>query len=151
MIAVGGPPNGEFRSLRSPQPRDPRAVEDWPQSEGGRQDEKSRCLAPEACFAGGPGTRCLVGADVQDGTRRRGRCHRDDEQVAPELQSRGIVFAGLDVIGDWLTEVNVTSPTGIQELGRLTGTKPEEDFIAWVEEKVGELDSTDPPRDPAEV
>jgi glutathione synthase len=38
------------------------------------------------------------------------------EQVAPELRSRGIVFAGLDVIGDWLTEVNVTSPTCIREL-----------------------------------
>jgi len=38
------------------------------------------------------------------------------EQVAPELKSRGIVFAGLDVIGDWLTEINVTSPTCIREL-----------------------------------
>ncbi|HVF35307.1 MAG TPA: glutathione synthase [Candidatus Saccharimonadia bacterium] len=37
-------------------------------------------------------------------------------QVAPELVRRGIVFAGLDVIGDWLTEINVTSPTGIREL-----------------------------------
>ena len=38
------------------------------------------------------------------------------EQVAPELRSRGILFAGLDVIGDWLSEVNVTSPTCIREL-----------------------------------
>ena len=38
------------------------------------------------------------------------------KQVAPELVRRGIVFAGLDVIGDWLTEVNVTSPTCIREL-----------------------------------
>jgi glutathione synthase len=37
-------------------------------------------------------------------------------QVAPELQRRGILFAGLDVIGDWLTEINVTSPTCIREL-----------------------------------
>jgi glutathione synthase len=36
--------------------------------------------------------------------------------VAPELQRRGILFAGLDVIGDWLTEINVTSPTCIREL-----------------------------------
>ena len=35
---------------------------------------------------------------------------------AAELVKRGIVFAGLDVIGDWLTEINVTSPTGIREL-----------------------------------
>ena len=38
------------------------------------------------------------------------------EQVAPELVRRGILFAGLDVIGDWLTEINVTSPTCIREL-----------------------------------
>ena len=38
------------------------------------------------------------------------------EQVAPELKRRGILFAGLDVIGDWLTEINVTSPTCIREL-----------------------------------
>jgi glutathione synthase len=38
------------------------------------------------------------------------------EQVAPELKRRGIVFAGLDVIGNWLTEINVTSPTCIREL-----------------------------------
>lgn len=37
-------------------------------------------------------------------------------EVAPELVRRGITFAGLDVIGDWLTEVNVTSPTCIREL-----------------------------------
>lgn len=37
-------------------------------------------------------------------------------QVGPELVNRGIVFAGLDVIGDWLSEVNVTSPTCIREL-----------------------------------
>jgi len=38
------------------------------------------------------------------------------EQVGPELARRGILFAGLDVIGDWLSEVNVTSPTCIREL-----------------------------------
>ena len=37
-------------------------------------------------------------------------------EVAPELKKRGILFAGLDVIGDWLTEINVTSPTCIREL-----------------------------------
>ena len=37
-------------------------------------------------------------------------------QVAPELKRRGIIFAGLDVIGDWLTEINITSPTCIREL-----------------------------------
>ena len=37
-------------------------------------------------------------------------------QVGPELRARGILFAGLDVIGDYLTEINVTSPTCIREL-----------------------------------
>jgi glutathione synthase len=38
------------------------------------------------------------------------------DQVGPELRARGILFAGLDVIGDYLTEINVTSPTCIREL-----------------------------------
>ena len=38
------------------------------------------------------------------------------EQVGPELRRRGLAFVGLDVIGDYLTEVNVTSPTCVQEL-----------------------------------
>jgi len=42
-------------------------------------------------------------------------------QVAPELKRRGILFAGLDVIGDWLSEVNVTSPTCIRELDKEYG------------------------------
>jgi glutathione synthase len=42
-------------------------------------------------------------------------------QVAPELKKRGILFAGLDVIGDWLSEVNVTSPTCIRELDKAHG------------------------------
>ena len=42
-------------------------------------------------------------------------------QVAPELKRRGLIFVGLDVIGDWLTEVNVTSPTCIRELDTLYG------------------------------
>jgi len=44
------------------------------------------------------------------------RDHWIARQVAPELRRRGILFAGLDVIGDWLSEVNVTSPTCIREL-----------------------------------
>lgn len=42
-------------------------------------------------------------------------------QVGPELRARGILFAGLDVIGDFLTEINVTSPTCIRELDRAFG------------------------------
>ena len=39
-------------------------------------------------------------------------------QVGPVLKERGVIFAGIDVIGDFMTEVNVTSPTGIRELDR---------------------------------
>jgi glutathione synthase len=42
-------------------------------------------------------------------------------QVGPVLSQKGVLFAGLDVIGDYLTEINVTSPTGIRELDRQYG------------------------------
>ncbi len=61
---------------------------------------------------------------------------REEEMVravAPKLRADGLVFVGLDVIGERLTEVNVTSPTGIQELGRFTGTRPSDKVIDWAE------------------
>ncbi|EPX76710.1 glutathione synthase [Salipiger mucosus] len=42
-------------------------------------------------------------------------------RIGPLLKEKGQVFVGIDVIGDWLTEINVTSPTGIQELERFDG------------------------------
>ncbi len=41
--------------------------------------------------------------------------------LGPALQARGLIFVGIDVIGGYLTEINVTSPTGIQEIERFTG------------------------------
>ena len=49
---------------------------------------------------------------------------RDQEicgAIGPELRKRGLIFTGIDVIGDYLTEINVTSPTGIQEIKSLGG------------------------------
>lgn len=46
---------------------------------------------------------------------------RDQEicaSIGPYLKEHGLIFTGIDVIGDWLTEINVTSPTGLQELDR---------------------------------
>ena len=43
-------------------------------------------------------------------------------QIGPLLKEKGQIFVGIDVIGDYLTEINVTSPTGIQELERFDGT-----------------------------
>ena len=44
------------------------------------------------------------------------------EMIGPELKKRGLIFVGIDVIGDYLTEINVTSPTGIQEIDRFDGS-----------------------------
>jgi glutathione synthase len=55
--------------------------------------------------------------------------------MGPKLRERGLYFVGLDLIGEKLIEVNVTSPTGIQELGRLTGSRPELEVIDWLEAK----------------
>jgi glutathione synthase len=43
------------------------------------------------------------------------------ERIGPELKARGLVLVGIDVIGDWLTEINVTSPTGVREVARFGG------------------------------
>jgi glutathione synthase len=77
-----------------------------------------------------------------------GICHkaeltaRDREicrTIAPRLRTDGLYFVGLDVIGDWLTEINVTSPTGIQEINALDGVTLEADVIDWVEKRVAAL------------
>lgn len=41
--------------------------------------------------------------------------------IGPTLKARGLIFVGIDVIGDWMTEINVTSPTGAQQLKQFTG------------------------------
>jgi glutathione synthase len=56
--------------------------------------------------------------------------------LAPRLREEGLYFVGLDLIAEKLIEINVTSPTGIQELGRLTSTRPELEVIRWVEQRV---------------
>jgi glutathione synthase len=63
--------------------------------------------------------------------REREICAR----IGPALREHGIVFAGIDVIGDWLTEVNVTSPTGIQEINRLDGVRLEKLVLDAVERR----------------
>jgi glutathione synthase len=56
--------------------------------------------------------------------------------IAPKLRADGLYFVGIDVIGGMLTEVNVTSPTGIQEIDRLEGVKLEARVIDWLEKRV---------------
>lgn len=56
--------------------------------------------------------------------------------LGPSLRADGLSFVGIDVIGGFLTEVNVTSPTGIQEMERLDGVDRCAQVIAWCEAKV---------------
>jgi glutathione synthase len=67
---------------------------------------------------------------------------RDSEicaALAPLLRSDGLYFVGLDVIGSFLTEVNVTSPTGIQEINALNHVSLESDVVGFVEQQVEKL------------
>ena len=57
-------------------------------------------------------------------------------QVGPTLSKKGVLFAGLDVIGDYLTEINVTSPTGIRELDRQFNIDIAAKLIAAIDRKL---------------
>ncbi|HEY9671944.1 MAG TPA: glutathione synthase [Waterburya sp.] len=54
--------------------------------------------------------------------------------VGPKLRQDGLYFVGIDVIGGYLTEVNVTSPTGIREIDRLNNVQMAKQVIEWVEQ-----------------
>jgi glutathione synthase len=57
-------------------------------------------------------------------------------QLAATLRQDGLIFVGIDVIGGYLTEVNVTSPTGVREIDRLDGTHLGHQVIQWVEQQL---------------
>ena len=83
-------------------------------SQGGDAAKHSRSVATRSCtrHAGG-GT----AAPVELTARDREIC----AAIGPTLKARGLIFVGIDVIGDYLTEINVTSPTGAQQLKAFTG------------------------------
>ena len=59
---------------------------------------------------------------------KAGLTKRDQEIcdiIGPELSRLGMIFVGIDVIGNYLTEINVTSPTGLQQIGRFDGVSLE--------------------------
>ncbi|MEP3332528.1 glutathione synthase [Sedimentitalea sp.] len=58
------------------------------------------------------------------------------DAIGPLLREKGQIFVGIDVIGDYLTEINVTSPTGIQELERFDGVNIAEKIWQAIEAKV---------------
>ena len=59
------------------------------------------------------------------------------DQVGPVLRDKGLLFAGIDVIGDFMTEVNVTSPTGIRELERASNLQIAERIFDAISSKFG--------------
>jgi len=71
----------------------------------------------------------VAAAEIDDDDRRI------IERVGPRLREDGLAFVGLDVIGGKLTEVNVTSPTGIQQASRLSGENLEAKVIEWLEKQ----------------
>jgi glutathione synthase len=66
------------------------------------------------------------------------------EAIGPVLRERGLVFVGIDVIGDYLTEINVTSPTGIQEIDRFDGTNVAAKIWDAIEERFDARHTTKP-------
>ncbi|MFQ5850963.1 MAG: glutathione synthase [Candidatus Binatia bacterium] len=73
-----------------------------------------------------------------------GRCVRTDltprdleicRVLSSSLREAGLYFVGLDVIGDYVTEVNITSPTGVQEINALDGVRLESQIIDFIEQK----------------
>ncbi|APS00810.1 glutathione synthase [Pajaroellobacter abortibovis] len=58
------------------------------------------------------------------------------DELAPRLRRDGLLLVGIDVIGGKLTEINVTSPTGLQQLSRHVGREVSIEVIQWVEEQV---------------
>lgn len=81
---------------------------------------------------------------MQHGGRRpRGRRRGDprDKEICAQLSGRladlGLVFVGIDVIGDCLTEINVTSPTGVREIDAFSGTRLGDTLIASIEQHAG--------------
>ncbi len=60
--------------------------------------------------------------------------------LAPRLRKDGLYFVGIDVIGGYVTEINTTSPTGVQEINRLNGVRLESEVTDFVEELCGRKD-----------
>ncbi len=72
---------------------------------------------------------------------------RDKEicaRIADQLAAHGLVFVGIEVIGRYLTEINVTSPTGVREIDAFAGNRISDGVIAWVEQRAARARSPRP-------
>ena len=67
------------------------------------------------------------------------RDHQIIERIAPSLKSEGLFFVGIDVIGGCLTEINVTSPMGLQEINELDGLCLQETVLDGLERQLNEV------------
>ena len=76
--------------------------------------------------AGGTG----VGVELSE------RDHWICQQIGPTLKQQGILFAGIDIIGDYLTEINITSPTCIRELDQIYALDIAGDLMQCIENKI---------------
>lgn len=74
-----------------------------------------------------------LGASAEIGVMEEGD-RRIVEEIAPALRAQGLRLVGLDVIDGRLSEVNVTSPTGLVQIAELSGTRPDLVVAAWLEE-----------------
>lgn len=72
-----------------------------------------------------------------EGVRLSERDHWIAEQVGPSLKAAGVLFAGIDVIGDYLTEINVTSPTCIRELDQIFDLNIAGQLLDCIESSIG--------------
>ena len=73
-----------------------------------------------------------VGEKTGLNDRERDICNR----LSPLLKEQELIFVGIDVIGNWLTEINVTSPTGLQGINTHNGSKLEAKILDAVEKKI---------------
>jgi len=96
----------------------------------GKRARRHRFLPDVYVFPGGRVERGVVDA------RDREICRL----LAPRLTADGLYFVGLDIIGGFVTEVNVTSPTGIQEINRLDGVRLETKVVDFIERRTATLD-----------
>ena len=78
----------------------------------------------------------LASGAIGEGRELSDRDYWICQQVGPTLREKGLLFVGLDVIGDYLTEINVTSPTGIREIDRIFNINIAGRFFDMIEQKL---------------
>ena len=92
------------------------------------------CLARVPAIGESRGNLAAGGSGIAQELTDRDRWICDE--VSPTLKERGLLFVGLDVIGDYLTEINVTSPTCVREIDRAKNLDISDDLMDCIQEKL---------------